>query len=169
MLKIELVKEKSVEHRRLEEALQQNKERVLALVSEKLGGSALVQRLREEAKNLTILLTNEIQREVATEARRDPSDKASLVLNRTSTWRGSSMNQSSPRVEYRLMINGDNNGASGNHLKNIACWVFVLLPVLVIFLCGRRSSRKSYFPHFNRATKHSWSSQDVNGTTRVQR
>ena len=168
MFEKELVKEKSVEHRRLEEALQRNKERVLALVSEKLGGSALVQRLREEAKNLTILLTNEIQREVA-EARRDQSDKASLELDRTSTWRGNSMNQSSPRVEYRLMINGDNNGAPRNHLENIACWVFVLLPVFVVFLRGRRSSRKSYFPHFNRATKHSWSSQDVNGTTRVQR
>ena len=146
MLQIELVKEKSVEHRRLEEALQRNKERVLALVSEKLGGSALVQRLREEAKNLTILLTNEIQREVATEARRDPSDKASLVLNRTSTSSGNSMNQSSPRVEYRLMINSDNNSAPRHHLKNIQrdrstsqisewiqCSIFVLVLLLVIY------------------------------------
>ena len=70
MLTIELVKEKSVEHRRLEEALQHNKETVLTLVSKNLSDSSLVRGLREDARSLTMLLTREIRREVEEEERR---------------------------------------------------------------------------------------------------
>ena len=67
-VEIELVKEKSVEHRQLEKALRQNKERVLALVSRNLSASSLVTKLRKDAINLTMLLTREIQREMMVEA-----------------------------------------------------------------------------------------------------
>ena len=51
----------------MERALRPNEEGVLALVSRNLGGSSLVKNLREDAINLTMLLTREIQREMMVE------------------------------------------------------------------------------------------------------
>ena len=69
-MKKELVREKTAQHRRLEEALQHNKETVLTLVSKNLSDSSLVRGLREDARSLTMLLTREIRREVEEEERR---------------------------------------------------------------------------------------------------
>ena len=57
-----LVRSKSINHTRLEEALQKNRETVLAVLPS-LSNTSLVKQLREEASRLTRELTQEIQRE----------------------------------------------------------------------------------------------------------